>query len=536
MSKFKTNLSVIVAVYNAAEWIEASLLSIEDALAGIDAEIIVIDDGSDDSSPDIIRRMAENNNIYSYFHQENRGAGNARNKGIKMASGKYITFFDADDIVYKQTYHKFLDAAERFDADIVTADVSRLDGNKILPSYIHLLAFYNVKGIVTDLKTDPQLVCDTTSANKLFRSDLLKNNQIFFEEGIFFEDNIFTLKAYWLSRKTVVLKDVAYLWRIRSGNNKSITQIRNQKSLEDKITALEHVIDYAKTEIKEPEVLHKLYYKILLLDFDAYLERLHLLPQNENENVIRRINIFINKSIDLSVIKDLPVWHQQKILYLRECNIENLIRLVNYKKINYSRVPVMEKHGTYYMKVTDQLFRKNIYPVNNEFNDLPPISHTDSVEIIGNTVRLHAHVYIPRIHISDLGIQTESAYLFNNRTGLKVDLTSESELRPSLTYAKGKIMNYDDYMEYSYNYDGTGFCTDLDLTRLKVSDDMLGNNLIMIYFKNPVTAGTRVLRGIGQNSRKLLESFSYTDGKHLFRFIVDDRQSIILDISSKNTM
>lgn len=89
-------ISVIIPVYNAAALIDRSLDSIFNQLGGYDIEVLLIDDGSTDSSVELIKRRKEQDRIH-LFHQENAGPSKARNKGIAEARGKYLAFLDADD-------------------------------------------------------------------------------------------------------------------------------------------------------------------------------------------------------------------------------------------------------------------------------------------------------------------------------------------------------------------------------------------------------------------------------------------------------
>lgn len=90
--------SVIIPVYNAEKTIERCLSSLIEQNRK-DVEIIVINDGSQDSSDEIIRKYVQNNSCITYIKQENAGVSVARNRGLDAATGKYITFVDSDDYV-----------------------------------------------------------------------------------------------------------------------------------------------------------------------------------------------------------------------------------------------------------------------------------------------------------------------------------------------------------------------------------------------------------------------------------------------------
>ena len=94
-------VSVIVPVYNSCEYIGTTLDSIINQDFE-DFEVIVIDDGSSDNSLEIIEEKLSKSNIsHNIVHQDNYGVSCARNRGIELARGEYIVFFDADDYIHK---------------------------------------------------------------------------------------------------------------------------------------------------------------------------------------------------------------------------------------------------------------------------------------------------------------------------------------------------------------------------------------------------------------------------------------------------
>lgn len=95
-----TTFSIIIPVYNVSAYIERSLNSVFDQ-SFQDFEVIVIDDGSTDDTAEQINRFS-NRGALRYMHQSNAGPAAARNRGMKMATGQFIAFLDADDLWYPQ--------------------------------------------------------------------------------------------------------------------------------------------------------------------------------------------------------------------------------------------------------------------------------------------------------------------------------------------------------------------------------------------------------------------------------------------------
>ena len=100
MGGYNYKLSIIVPMYNAEKYIETCLDSILNSnLSKKDYEIIIVNDGSKDKSPEIAKTYASQYSNIIYLNQENQGQSTARNNGIKNCNGEYVWFVDADDAI-----------------------------------------------------------------------------------------------------------------------------------------------------------------------------------------------------------------------------------------------------------------------------------------------------------------------------------------------------------------------------------------------------------------------------------------------------
>ena len=123
-------ISVIVPVYNTEKYIEKCLQSILSQTMN-DIEIIVVNDGSTDNSENVIKQIEKNNNTkiqIKYFKKENGGLSDARNYGVKKATGKYISFIDSDDYIDKNLY-KNLEEYINKDIDVIKFKMETVDEN-----------------------------------------------------------------------------------------------------------------------------------------------------------------------------------------------------------------------------------------------------------------------------------------------------------------------------------------------------------------------------------------------------------------------
>ena len=111
-------VSVIVPVYNNEEYLDKCLSSLTEQSLD-DIEIICVNDGSSDSSLDILNRYEQKDNRIVVLSQENQGAGASRNNGIDIANGEYISFVDADDWLEENALKKLYENAVRNNSDVV---------------------------------------------------------------------------------------------------------------------------------------------------------------------------------------------------------------------------------------------------------------------------------------------------------------------------------------------------------------------------------------------------------------------------------
>ncbi|MBC8602233.1 glycosyltransferase [Parabacteroides acidifaciens] len=127
-------VSVIVPVYNTETYLSTCLQSLMGQTL-YDMEFIIVDDGSTDSSVEIMDDFACRDSRFKIIRQANKGLGNARNAGLEVACGKYIAFVDSDDWVIYKSYERLVTEAEEYQTDILMAGLVYLyeNGRKINP-------------------------------------------------------------------------------------------------------------------------------------------------------------------------------------------------------------------------------------------------------------------------------------------------------------------------------------------------------------------------------------------------------------------
>lgn len=219
----KPELSIIVPVYNTEKYLEQCIYSI--LLQEFEScEIILIDDGSSDKSGEICNKFAEERNKIHVIHQENQGVSSARNRGLREAKGKYITFVDSDDFISPEIYVQLIETLEINNADLACCDVDYYteDGHKTKGSKKRLPAIMSEKDFMAHLFDRPRTVTATVH-NKLYCRDRILQ---FFDESISICEDMKFLFNYCVNCKKIAFINEPY-YHIRERND-SLSRNKNQ--------------------------------------------------------------------------------------------------------------------------------------------------------------------------------------------------------------------------------------------------------------------------------------------------------------------
>ena len=115
-------LSIVIPVFNSEKYLSECLSSLFIQEQSGKIEVICVDDGSTDQSLKIIKEYSTRQVNLRWIAQENRGVSSARNEGMKIARGDYITFVDSDDWIEPMMYEKLYQKAKEENADLVVSD------------------------------------------------------------------------------------------------------------------------------------------------------------------------------------------------------------------------------------------------------------------------------------------------------------------------------------------------------------------------------------------------------------------------------
>lgn len=227
-------VSIIIPVYNAQKVIEKCVMSILKQEYK-DFELLLMDDGSKDNSPQLLDELASLDTRIRVVHKKNSGVSNTRNEGIALAKGEYIQFLDADDWMSTNATKELVRAMEENDVDLVVADFYRVVGEN--------LSRKGSIGVdkVLSLKQYAQYMMDSPADyyygvvwNKLYKKEIIEQYQLKMDPTLSFcEDFIFNLE-YCLHCKTIYPLPVPVYYYVKTegslvSQNTNLSSLYNMK-------------------------------------------------------------------------------------------------------------------------------------------------------------------------------------------------------------------------------------------------------------------------------------------------------------------
>lgn len=225
-------VSVIVPIYNVEKYLEKCINSLLSQTLE-DIQIILVNDGSKDNSGNIAKEYEKNNkDRVIYVEKENGGLSDARNYGLKYATGDFIAFLDSDDYIEKNAYEEMYNKAIEENADYVECDFIWEFPNKIRVDKQY--PYKNKKEMLSFVRV--------VAWNKLIKRQLITDNNLEFPKGLRYEDVEFTYKLIpFVNRFAYVDKPfIHYVQR-----EDSIANVQNERTAEI-FTVLDNVIEFYK--------------------------------------------------------------------------------------------------------------------------------------------------------------------------------------------------------------------------------------------------------------------------------------------------
>ena len=214
-------VSVVMPVYNVEEFLDSTLTDVTGQTLQ-EIEIICVDDGSTDSSCAIIEKWMEKDSRIQLIKQQNQYAGVARNNGLKQAHGKYVIFWDSDDLFEKNALEVLYNQAEKKHTDICICEAQKYDNakEKYIPSEAYLKEdLLPEKQTFNKFDVQDKIFNLTNNVpwNKLYLREFIEKNKLQYQAIKQANDTYFTIMALFLAERISYVKDVLIAYRV---NNK----------------------------------------------------------------------------------------------------------------------------------------------------------------------------------------------------------------------------------------------------------------------------------------------------------------------------
>jgi glycosyltransferase involved in cell wall biosynthesis len=234
------DISIIVPIYNAEKYLKKCLDSLVNQTKK-ELEFILVNDGSTDTTEDIIKTYKDKR--IKYFKNKNQGIGKTRNFGIEKSSGKYIMFVDSDDYLEKDACELLYKKSKELDSDLVVCDFYKVYENEELEE-VRLIDFKP-----TSLKKMPSLINEINLSpwNKIYKRELITNNNLKFIENLKYEDAPFVLQALFNAENISKVNECLNYYVIH-GNSE--TTVRDKKCFD-----ILKIIDIIRSNLKKEKYL-----------------------------------------------------------------------------------------------------------------------------------------------------------------------------------------------------------------------------------------------------------------------------------------
>lgn len=323
MAEKRVDLSFVVPVYNVVKYLEATLDSIFNQKTKYDYEVICVDDGSTDSSAEILKQYAEKYSNLKFISQKNCGVGAARNLGLSHVEGEYVAFIDSDDLLADNYVETVMYNFKRTYADIVTYAARKIkeDGtnftdqvdifgapNKIYASGIEQFNTMNIYRYY--------MVAVWKYVTKTAH---LREYKITFPNTQLSEDDYFSFFNYQLAKRTVSIKDVLYNYRI---HDKSLIRTFTQadKSTDKRVEHYKAFELLLKQITVEKIKITPSITRYLMNDFLTKL----IFKDELNTNIEHTTMVMVGKYLSKEIVTELQAMlREQYKVYVRKATVLN---------------------------------------------------------------------------------------------------------------------------------------------------------------------------------------------------------------------
>lgn len=287
------DISVIIPIYNVEKYLRRCVDSVL-RQESISLEIILVDDGSTDTSGRICDEYATNHSNIKCLHIKNSGPATAKNKGYDISQGTYVAFIDSDDEIKPDMFYLMLQSGYKHNADIICCNYIQIDEEGHFSHTKHTGKEYvlnqdeAIKAILIKDKIYSQ--CWT----KIYKHEMLESNHIMNTDGLKTdEDFIYNIQAFACSHTVCIVDKPLYIYTHR---NKSLSKDYYRNHINQyidnrilRLELLESIIDKKFPHLKKYSTYHCIFY------YNEVIGRICLFPKIYNDSRVHKIISYIKK-------------------------------------------------------------------------------------------------------------------------------------------------------------------------------------------------------------------------------------------------
>ncbi|MGW0928149.1 bifunctional glycosyltransferase/CDP-glycerol:glycerophosphate glycerophosphotransferase [Streptomyces sp. NPDC002644] len=427
-----------------------------------DFEVILVDDGSTDSSTRIAAEFCAADPRFKLIRQESHGPGHARNTGLRAMhpQGEFLAFIDGDDVIPEYAYELLIRTVEESGSDFVSGNVQMMNSTKKWQSPLHAGPMRsNRRG--THITRFEALIYDRTVWNKMFRRSFWDYHYIEFPEGVLYEDSWVNMYAHFRAAKVDVITDIVYFWRRREGGAApSITQRHTELSnLRDRVAAVRSVSRFLGERRSRLYEESKRKYDLACLKSDLMLH-LKVLPDADEEYrdaFMAWANEFLDEA-DPTIFDELPADARVKWLLVRERRLPELLDVIEFERKG-GPMPVQRRFRRYlnYPYLGDRKvgLDKKDYRLDKELSLHGSLTNARWTSDTQLTLTGTAYVRFINVHKKHMSVKAIA--LRNKKQDRMLISPARTVYAPEATERSNQSR---------YCYDWSGFETKIDTSRL----------------------------------------------------------------------
>ncbi|MGW4390700.1 bifunctional glycosyltransferase/CDP-glycerol:glycerophosphate glycerophosphotransferase [Streptomyces sp. NPDC004685] len=247
------DVAVVVPIFNVERYLQECLDSLARQTIFDRCQVILVDNGSSDSSPAIAAGFAaQHQNVWAFVHPTGK-AGGARNAGMDLVSSRYITFCDSDDVLPEDALEVMWRTAVK---ERVPLTIGRMETFPEATNWPWLRYFGTNVQVHPGIENIPEMIHGGSACHKLFDVEFIRANNIRFREGVHFEDAFFSVPAMLLADRIAMVPSTVYQYRKRAAEDSTMDKLWERKAnywdhllLEEYLMTLRHRLSGHRQEV-----------------------------------------------------------------------------------------------------------------------------------------------------------------------------------------------------------------------------------------------------------------------------------------------